>query len=225
MIDQTVEQLTTLLTLGSDLTDREERGKRILYIRRRLIGIKTRTKFCEGADMKPSALKTWENGYLHGLTEYGAEKIAEHTRHFGMYCSPTWLLYGIGQWPMSITDDFVEPDEQHFKQLAQEALVFYQQAGVVMAVVTDEAMAPLLYPDDYVGAITLHNVDLAVNHVCIVIDDKDQVYIRRLTYSDKAGKYNLVCLNPNTEAENIQYATIKQVARIVWIRNAVHIKG
>jgi len=208
------------LTLGSEVSDREIRGARVMYVRRNLIGIKSRVKFCENSTDIPSAsLKTWENGYFGGLTESGAEKVAEYIKTFNIYCSPTWLLYGIGEPPQVMADDFIQPNEEHAKQIAQEILLFHQQNNAVESIVTDETMIPLLYPSYYVGGIIAENIDRIINQNCIVTDINDHEYIRRLTYGNKPGEYNLICLNPNTEKENLKNVKIKQAARIVLIRD------
>lgn len=205
------------LTLGNETSDREIRGARIMYVRQNIIGIKSRSKFCEDApEIPPTSLKTWENGYFGGLTENGAEKISEHVKNLKVYCSPNWLLYGIGIPPQIITSDFLRPDENHFKQIVKEMLVFHEQKNATTATVIDEAMAPFAYPGYYVGGVIAENMDSLINQNCIVVDTDGQQHIRKLIESDKPGTYNLICLNSEAQTKHVK---VKYAARIVLVRD------
>jgi hypothetical protein len=207
------------VTIQNSVENRKERGRRIEYTRLILAGCRTRQEFCKGClDISTGTLKNWENGYLNGLTLKGAIKIAERAKEYNIYCSPTWLMYGIGHEPTRTTPGFIEPDEKYFQQVASEMLLFCQQDHSTEANVIDDAMAPKFYPGDLVAGIVVNNIEEAINRECIVLDIDNNKYVRLLSYGDESGKFNLVSLNKNSETSDLKNIQIKTVAPIIWIR-------
>ena len=89
----------------------EERGKRVRYIRDRLLGL-SREQFCKNSEMTNHSLKAWELAWGSGLTESGAKKLVLHAKSLGVYTSCAWLMHDIGNTPMLITQDFdIHEDE------------------------------------------------------------------------------------------------------------------
>lgn len=196
----------------------ESRGKRIRFIRDHLLS-KSRGEFCESAGVTAQALKGWELGWGGGLTPQGAEKFVKRVKELGVYCTEEWLLHGVGRDATYLTKDLdiQDSDERH---IAKELLLFKEIENSIDAIISDDAMIPLLYPGNYVGGVIAKNINDIIGKDCIVVDDKDEVYIRILKYGDEPGCYNLHCFNEHTSVDKkeIRNITIKMAAPIIWIR-------
>jgi len=199
-------------------TSAEARGMRVRFIRDNLLTL-TREKFCEHSNITSQSLKGWELGWGNGLTIKAAEKIVKRAKKLNVYCTYSWLMHGIGREATYLTNDLNlnEHDDDH---LAHELLLFKEQHGALVSMVSDDAMAPLLCAGNYVGGITVKNIDIAVGKECILTDDNDDIYIRILKKGDEAGHYNLCCLNQDAAWANkeIKNISIKIAAPIVFIR-------
>lgn len=201
-----------------DLSSPEERGNRVRYVRDRLLGL-SREDFCKNSEVKHPSLKAWELAWGGGLTESGAKKFVKRAAQLGVYCTVPWLMHGIGKHAILITKDIniFEEKEEH---ITKELLVFRELPGAIDTVVKDDAMIPLLYPDNYVGGIILENTEDAVDKECIVVDANGDFYVRVLKHGDETGRYNLICLNehPHLAKKEIKNIQIQIVAPIIWIR-------
>ena len=196
----------------------DARGKRIRYVRDHLLS-QTRNEFCQNAEITLPALKGWELGWGGGLTQQGAEKIAKRAKELGVYCSESWLLYGIGREAIYITKDLDlnEIDENH---IAKELLLFRELQHSIDALVKDDGMMPLLNPGNYVGGIIVDDIEEAIGKECIIIDDANTTFVRILQQGEKQDVYNLCCLNqrPLQVKKEIKNISIKIAAPIIWIR-------
>jgi len=196
----------------------DARGKRIRYVRDHLLS-QTRNEFCQDTDITLPALKGWELGWGGGLTQPGAEKIAKRAKELGVYCSDSWLLYGIGREAIYITKDLDlnESDENH---IAKELLLFRELPHSIDALIKDDGMTPFLNPGNYVGGIIVENIEEAIGKECIIIDDADDIFVRILQHGDQQGLYNLCCLNQHAlqVKKEIKNISIKMAAPIIWIR-------
>lgn len=203
-----------------NISSGEERGKRIKYLRTRLLGL-TREELSKGSNFSLHSLKAWELCWGGGLTESGAEKISGHMRKLGIYCSVFWLLYGIGRPPNKINHDFniCEEEEAH---IAKELLVFRELENSIDTIVKDDCMLPFFYPDTFVGGIITKNIDDAIAKQCIVVDMDENVYVRILNYGDNSEVYNLLCANEQTllSKKVIQNLKIQLAAPIIWVRKS-----
>jgi len=207
------------ITVDLDLSSPEERGRRIQFIRKHLLGL-SREKFCESSNFViPHTLKSWELAWGSGLTEKGANQIVERAKELGIYCTAAWLLHGIGREATRLTRE-VELSAATEEQVAKELLTFRKQPNTLDAIITDDAMIPFLYPGNYVGGIIVEDIEMAIDKDCIVIDNNNDVYIRILKYGEEPGRYNLLSMNqhPNFAKKEIKHVLVKVVAPIVWIR-------
>lgn len=196
----------------------EARGNRIKLIRTHLLN-QTREEFCKHSDIAAQSLKGWELAWGGGLSQLGAEKIVRHAKQLDIYCTVAWLLHGIGAPATHLSNDleFQKPDDEH---IAKELLVFREIPDSIDTLIQDDAMLPYLTPGTYVGGIIAKQIDMALGKDCIVIDDKNKLYVRVLKRGDNSNRYNLICLNQQAvlakrEIKNIK---IKAAAPIIWIR-------
>jgi len=207
-----------IITLGAELADKQERGRRIMYVRN-VAACNTRQAFCQGAlNVSPDTVRQWENGYMNGLTPKGAAKIVAHANELNVYCSVSWLMYGIGHPPTYKFENFTEPDETIFNEILDELMVFHQKNNAVEAIIQDDCMSPQLNMGDFVGGVVVENLRDAVDRDCIVIDTEGNRYVRILRYSDEPDKYNLAGLNSRSPEKIIEKITIERAAPILWIR-------
>lgn len=201
-----------------DPSSPERRGKRIRFVRDRLLSL-TRDEFCQDSDITSGAIKGWELGWGSGLTQQGAEKIARRAKQLNVYCSDSWLMHGIGREAIYLTKDLdiQEGDENH---IAKELLLFSEINNSVNAIVKDDGMSPLLYPGNYVAGIICNKIESAIGKECIIVDDNSDMYIRTLQQGDNKGLFNLVCLNqnPNLVKKEMKNIAVKIAAPIIWIR-------
>lgn len=206
-------------SIKTDPSSPEERGRRVQLIRKHLLGL-SREKFCESPNFViPHTLKSWELAWGSGLTEKGANQIVERAKELGIYCTTAWLLHGIGREATRLTRE-IELSAAAEKQVAKELLAFREQANTLDAIITDDTMIPLLYPGNYVGGIIVADIETALDKDCIIIDSKNDTYVRILKYGEEPGRYNLVSMNqhPNFAKKEIKNVLVKAVAPIVWIR-------
>lgn len=197
----------------------EERGRRIQFIRKHLLGL-SREKFCERPNFViPHTLKSWELAWGSGLTEKGAGQIVERAKELGIYCTTAWLLYGIGREATRLTRE-IELSAAAEKQVAIELLAFREQPNTIDSIIADDAMIPFFYPGNYVGGIIVEDIEMAINKDCIIVDNNNDIYVRILKYGEEPGRYNLVSMNqhPNFAKKEIKNVLVKAVAPIVWLR-------
>ena len=202
------------------LSSSEERGKRIQFIRKHLLAL-SREQFCQQGNpfVTTQTLKSWELAWGSGLTEKGAKQLVDYLKELKIYCTTAWLLHGIGRQATQLTKD-LEYSETLEDQIAKELLLFREQPNAIDAIISDDAMIPLLYPGNYVGGIVVKDIETAINKDCIIIDTENNTYVRNLHYGDESGHYDLVSLNTNSHfaKKEIKNISIKIAAPIVWIR-------
>lgn len=201
-----------------NLSSADARGKRIRFIRDHLLSL-SREEFCNNSVITASALKGWELGWGGGLTQQGAEKIIERARELNIYCSEPWLIHGIGRPATHLSRD-LDIEEGEESHIAKELLLFRELPNSIDAIIKDDTMVPLLYPGNYVGGIIINNIENAIGKECIVIDDRNDIYVRILKHGQEPGRYNLHSFNEHTTLakKEIKNILIKGVAPIVWIR-------
>ncbi|PIQ43208.1 MAG: hypothetical protein COV52_01705 [Gammaproteobacteria bacterium CG11_big_fil_rev_8_21_14_0_20_46_22] len=224
MILATVPYKSTRLTLGDSLFDKEERGRRIAFLRINIAGFESRPDFCkESTELRPETVRQWEAGFLNGLSKGGAAKLVRYADQLNIYCSANWLLYGIGHPPTYRYEGFVEPDEQLYDKLTEEAITFHKVSAnskieKLVAIVEDDSMLPQFHAGDFVGGKVIENLREAVEQPCIIIDDQDNYYIKVLRYSDEPSKYNLSSLSLSSPEKIVERVSVKKAAPIIWSR-------
>lgn len=196
----------------------EARGKRIRFIREHLLSL-TREEFCRDSNFTAQSLKGWELAWGGGLSQQGSVKIVNRAKELNIYCTVSWLMYGIGQSATQSTKDLniQEGDENH---IAKELLLFRELPNSIDTVIKDDGMVPSLYPGYYVGGIIVKNIESAIDKECIIIADNDEVLVRILKHGEESERYDLLCLNEKTTLvkREIKNTAIKFAAPIVWTR-------
>lgn len=207
----------------------EERSKRVRYVREEALRF-TKEQFSKVSGIPLSTLQNWENIRNNGLTERGVNRLVQALRAEGIDCAPEWLLYGIGEKPVSpfiqqkasannvvksVGEDVITQELQLFHQLNPDA---------VDIVVNDDAMLPYLWPGDHVAGkkYRAEEIKMVIGLPCIVQTTDGLNFVRLLEIGVKPDAYNLVCANPHTRLkgvmENIQ---VSSVAPIEWIRRRI----
>lgn len=176
-------------------------------------------------------LKSWENGTTK-LTQTGAERCVDVYRNEGLIVSEDWILEGHGLDP-KITADvshyFATPTKKDLPleddeiAMVRDANTFKESyPNAVVMVVSNDDMRPYFWPGDYIGGKIRYEtevIDSAVNKDCIVYLKNGERFFRRLI-KNRAGSYNLTCLNPNeVTSEPVLYnVEIEGVAPVIWHR-------
>lgn len=200
-----------------DKSEIEERGKRVQFIRKELLGL-SRSDFCKNFSLSPQSLKAWELSWGGGLNEDRARDLTCHLKKLGIHTTVPWLMHGIGNPPSPLTNEVYisEEEEEH---IAKELLLFRELSGAVDTIIDDDCMAPLLYAGDYIGGVIVSEPKLAIDQICIVTDSNGKTFVRTLKAGDKINFYHLQSFNEdNRSSVEIRNIPIKTAAPVLWIR-------
>ena len=197
--------------------------------------------FCARHNIPRSTLFAWKNGNKR-LTRKGAERLEKAFESENILCSSIWLLDGTGLPPRTFEEvkqgvspilGYYKAGEEFDETLDEEIKVlkeieFFRKIhdnGEIL-LVTDDGMAPLVVPGDYVAGLTVteENITTAFNKPCIVRLSSDQTLIRHFSKGSKPDVYTLSCSNPLTTAQSptLFDVKIKAVAPVLWIRYKQH---
>lgn len=200
-----------------DKSEIEERGKRVQFIRKELLGL-SRSDFCKNFSLSPQSLKAWELSWGGGLNEDRARDLTCHLKKLGIHTTVPWLMHGIGNPPSPLTNEMYVSEEEE-EHIAKELLLFRELSDTVDTIMDDDSMAPLLYAGDYVGGILVSDPKLAINQMCIITDSNGTTFVRTLKTGDKEKFYHLESFNKeNGVFKVIKNTPVKAVAPILWIR-------
>lgn len=206
------------------------RGRR-LKAARMMSGL-TRNGLEEKYGISASTIQSWEAAKAGGLTERGVKRVIPVLRQEGIFCTPDWLLYGVGTPP--------QPTNLHFTQTAgtpavsthalpedkaiiQELLTFRNlNPGFIDLVIADDGMAPQYDVHDYVGGKRRTGEDIArlIGIDCIVDTANNEILLRRLKAGSRPGVYTLICTNPDSSLKNptIYDVELHSAAPVIWHR-------
>jgi hypothetical protein len=190
----------------------------------------SRPKFCKkyaNYGITTSALQGWEDVRWYGLTENGANMLAQAFQDEGLNVTVEWLMYGIGESPISDSFPFPQPkgaaklSEKGF--VANELQIFHQHVPhAVDTIIMDDGLSPWLMPGDYVAGARYFDKDIAkaVGQISIVQTLSGNLLVRMVQSGKDADCYTLTCTNPHT---TVKQSTLKNeklfsAAPILWIR-------
>lgn len=224
----------TLRTI-EDLSTPEARGNR-LRILRNMSGF-TINELSEKYGIGTSTIKYWETAKQEGLSLKGAKKIISSLAKEGIYCSFSWLMYGVGIYPQYINSAFGEREE--YKDLIsmskEDEIAIYKEielfiketSNSVTLTVYDNAMEPFFSFGDTVGGNRLFGkeMDFALGKNCIIETVEHQILCRKFEQGNEKNTYTLSALNSKTSASppNIFDKEVISVAPIsrIWLRSAL----
>jgi transcriptional regulator with XRE-family HTH domain len=159
-------------------------------------------------------LQSWELG-RNPLTDKTASKLVEIFHNTGVSCSMQWLLEGVGKSPALLESEFTPypPLDQNITPLLdkentiQKEIDFFRMnnPNAVVIMVSDDTMEPGYRQGDFVGGnqyIIPQQINECMGHDCIV-ETSEGIFFRRLM--QRKNGYALVCLNPHTSLEEVQY--------------------
>ncbi len=184
-------------------------------------------------DIPPSTLRGWEcPGTLknQGLTFKGAQRLAKALLKEGVVCSVEWLLEGKGLGPhfVSSKDNPAERKKSHSvweHQIAlQKEIAFFEEnnPNAVVLMIVDNGLEPYYSIGEYVGGIKrfAKEINSLENCFCIVETTENDIFIRKLIIEKKPNQFSIICINPNTSAQEPIKNDIKLnwAAPIIWHR-------
>ncbi len=202
-------------------------GRRI-KMTRTLAGL-SRKDLEEKYGISAHTLQSWELG-RNPLTDKAASKLVEIFHTTGVNCSMQWLMEGAGKSPALLASEFTPYpplDKDIAPLLGKEASIqreieFFKtnNPNAIVIMVTDDAMEPRYSQGDFVGGtqyIIPKKINECIGHDCI-IDTSEGTFFRRLM--QRKNGYALVCLNPQTEAEEpvIFAKHILAATPVIWHR-------
>lgn len=203
----------------------QARGKRLKLIRK-MTGL-ARNQLEEKYDISANTLQSWEVAKKGGLTLRGARRILSAVEQEGICCSLDWLLHGIGNSPQAITPlpsyDLALPAHNLSEQerINKELDMFYAlHAGTMHFVVKDNSMEPYYHFGDYVAGVAhiLDTINTLVGKDCIVQTSDYKIHFRHIKRGAQPGLYDLVYLNPASDASVALNQRIMKAAPIIWQR-------
>lgn len=205
------------------------RGERLRTLRM-MAGL-TRNLFGSKYNLSTSTIQSWEDGRAGGLTRRGANLVVTLFRQEGLYCTPEWLLFGIGNPPRAAHSNYAVLREQSpTYHLASEETAIMKQLkvfkeynkGTVNLLIKDDGMAPSYKPGDYVaGKIRKGSkIQELIGLDCIVQLSSRQILARRIRRLKPNGLYDLICINLSTQIDfPVLYdQEIRFAAPITWMR-------
>jgi len=192
----------------------------------------TRKNFQEKYHIHENTLKSWENPTenKNGLTKKGALRFIETLKNENITCTLDWLLYGIGDGPRLTTQPIIENNTIVIPEISinqDEAILkeiqFFLDVNPdsVVALVSDNSMAPFFFVGDHVGGYKRKKefIKYFVNVNCIVETTEGTQYICRYTTTEKENIYRIFYLNSlNNIDNNKMLVEIDSIAPIVWHR-------
>jgi hypothetical protein len=161
----------------------------------------------------------WESGKHGGLTQKGALKVVEALNQLGVKCSIEWLLYGIGQKPISLhpmmiprplssIKDFIPIHSDFIKQLYPEFI------GIR---IEDDAMSPKYNIGDFVSGMPLSQkkITQASGKDVIVQLRGETTIIRKLVINSKNNSASLISVNTSYHEPILTDVDIVQLALVL----------
>jgi HTH-type transcriptional regulator, cell division transcriptional repressor len=217
-------------SINDPKSSKQARGVR-LQTARDVAGL-TRAAFSAKYKISASTLQSWEAAKAGGLTEKGAIFMVDKLQDAGVNCSLIWLLYGIGEGaqPISAGNPPSKPViSEEERKIIQELQVFRTlNPQAIDMIVTDDGMAPRYLLGDYVAGQSRTGGDLVklIGHNCIVRTSQNEQLLRRIKPGKQPGRYNLVCVSPETSVfETTLYdAELVYAAKVVWHRRILKAK-
>ncbi len=209
-------------TVSVDPSSAEARAQRLLWVRR-MVNL-PRQIFSDYPGLNPDCIYRWEKVKRGGLTRKGAQRVVERLAQLNVVCSTQWLLEGLGdepfiqQYSLPITVPPLMGSAEE-AQIARELAVFRDNDHTVEWLVPDNLMAPEYLSGDYVAGIELADVVQAVGLVCIVTTAGGERLLRLVQPGAEAGRYALLCMNPDQQHLAIQHnVALHSAAPILWRR-------
>jgi transcriptional regulator with XRE-family HTH domain len=237
-ITSTSTSIPTLVLNTDPQSSAAARGSRLMVLRH--MARLTRKQFAEKHGISANTIQSWESGKYGGLTPRGVQRLLPILHVEGIFCTAEWLLHGVGQPPQLTNSQFMgvretpavyefstpaadNDDADANATITQELLTFRSvNPNTVDLIVTDDGMEPRYKKGDYVAGIrrTGGEIRYLGGVDCIVQTSNNEVLLRRLKHNRKAGFYDLVCLNPDTEvAISTLYAQLLVCAApVIWHR-------
>ncbi|MGD9591712.1 MAG: hypothetical protein AB7V32_04235 [Candidatus Berkiella sp.] len=186
----------------------------------------------------PSTLQGWENLGAsslknRSLTEKGAHRLIQALLQEGVECSVEWLLHGTGLGPRFRTTPLCASEKSKnvstwdHHLVIQKEIQFFEDNNVnsVVIMLTDDGLEPIYKAGEYVGGIKtdLNHIGTLDNCFCIVETIHKEIFIRKLSASNKSKTYSLLCINPNTSLLEPTQCNVKLnwAAPIIWHRKVV----
>jgi len=227
--EQTTQKYKKKTEIIDDRSTPEARAVRIKRVRN--LANLSRKEMCDSDELNMFTLKGWELAHHGGLPLDGAHKIVKRVAQEGVFCTVEWLLYEEGQPPnvivgkssdQAIQEACKEPEEIKI----QEELAVFQKhyPSTVYYQINDDGMFPTYEKGDVVAGIpiTKENMSNIIGTNCIVQLTSGEMLCRKIRRAKSEFRFNLVCINSETDVENpiIADAELISATEIIWHRKA-----
>lgn len=189
----------------------------------------TRSSFAAASKISMATMRAWEEPPQgrSGLTNKGAARFIKALNENGIYCTETWVLYGLGPGPKIISTspaDFFAEDAITWgeeESLLRDIASFKENnPNPVVAIITDGGMLPFYAYGDYVAGSKREGADIKqlLGLDCIV-KTPTRVMVRRIS-SVENFKYVLTPINQDSALSTpiLPNIHIEYAAEIVWHR-------
>lgn len=204
--------------------DKYSRGERLRRIRRHVK--LSRADVQQKYGIPAPSLQNWEDAKGNGLTEKGARRLASAFQTEGVACTAEWLLYGLGQDPLSPTSEL--PELSGLSTTTQDPVTlelsyFHRiNPNAIHAILPDNLMHPYYHQGDIVAGklYFAEQIDAIVNLDCIVQTTDGQVLVRRLLKASTPHHFDLQIFSGKNQSPEITHSNIAllSAAPIIWIR-------
>ncbi len=209
----------------------KSKGERLKRLRH--LANLSREEFCEDTEITLATLISWEVGRFGGLSAKGAARAITRLAKEGVFCTPEWLLYEIGNGP-EVKVDF-KKSQSHQETILIESVIPEKTAileelllfrklnkNSIDYIIDDDAMLPHYYVGDYVAGIKRFGdkIKSLISLDCIVQIDDGRLMMRNLQAGPKENSFNLISTNLQTKSKySIMYDVhIVVAAPILWHR-------
>jgi hypothetical protein len=208
-------------------SSKEERGKRLRYIRDEMLRMSRREFSNRHLDLKISqhALHNWEEARFSGLNETHANIILKALKKENVSCDKDWLLYGQGNPPTfnALNEIATIGKFKETEIIANELRIFRASyVDAVDAIISDECLSPCFLTGDHVAGVryTGNNIRKALGKVCIIQTYDGKVLIRKVTIGESDDFYNLLSTHPDFKNAHYELFDIQlfSAAPIHWWR-------
>lgn len=212
--------------MDSHTTTPQDRAKRLKRLRK-LLGLSRRT-LGELAEISHRNIENWEYARSGGLSNKGADRIAQALKKLNCQCTPEWLLEGTSPAPILSNTLTAMPvttsDTQNSPELIQAEIqrLKKQYPNLIVQQISDQSMAPVFGEKDYVAGVfvPMKQTDPFLEKPCIIHLPDNTTIIRCVRAGCKEGSYTLYTLNQDHSVAQPYLYDIKPIgiAPIIWFR-------
>jgi hypothetical protein len=213
-------------------TEHTLRAKRVWGVRQ--LTQLSRREFSKRYGIAAGTLQNWEDAHGNGLSEKGAYRLVNSLQTDGIFCTPQWLLHGVGDAPRVtdlmpaialVMDSHATVDVEQAAIAAELQLFCTHYPDAIFMHIKDDSMVSQYNSGDYVAGVRYYENAMQnfIGKDCIVMLNTGEQLLRRLRFSNIPGLFDLFAINPQTTATKPYYydVSLVYVAPIMWHRRCM----